>query len=1390
MRKQFRIVLLIMACLWCWVGALAVPANPNPHVVTQPDGTTIRVRLCGDEYYHYYTTEDGTPVTLCDDGFYRYTTIDAQNNLVASADVVGKVNTLVLPDKKSVLKRHGELYKVNKAKKVVDIPRKQAPMRSAVRNAGSKGGVVKGIIVLAEFQDQKFTFSQKAINDKMNKEGYTDEYGSIGSARDYFIAQSYGQFQPEFDVVGPVTLSQNMAYYGANYDGGNDIRPYEMVAEACQLVSQQGLADMSDYDHDGDGWVDLVYVIYAGYPESSGAPGETIWPHAWYVYSGGGLLVTLDGVSLNAYACSAELNGNSGLNLDGIGTFCHEYSHTLGLPDFYDIDYSGAMGMSWWSIMAHGNYGVNGYVPIGYNAYEREFCGWLEFNELTDNASIRMPELTTDNAAAYKITSTNANQYVTIETRCKKGWDVSLPSEGMMVIAVDYNKEAWDRNGPNDDPNRQRFKLIPADDDWNESNLFGDLYPYGGNTTLSSSSSPKLRVHNTTINGKSITGIAYNNGVTTFDFKMDDVSGDEQDSDLSYLEGTYSAFAKSAFKDYPDEEWQVNITVDKTDKGKVWIQPVCMFGGLDADDISPIYATYNVADNTLVMPSGQVVYEDSDNQMVIAKTRTGSDINLTDNFVMQIEKNDYGVDISFANDCYLGVGDILNDNWWSQALYYVSYSKISSGGDEEGDEVPAELEGVYNAFANSALKDRPDEEWQVNITIDEIKKGKVWIQPICMFGGLDAVDISPIYATYNAADNTLNMPLGQVVFENSQYKMVIAQTTTGSDINLTDNIVLNVNNNANGVEITFAEDYIIGVGDILNDNWWYQAIYNISYTKITSGGDEEGDEVPAELEGVYSAFANSGYQGEPDEEWQVNITIDNTEKGKVWIQPVCMFGGLDAEYISPIYATYNAADNTLNMPLGQVVFEDSEHKLVIAQTVDGSDKNLTGNIVMQIDNNANGVEITFADDYLLGVGDILNDNWWYQALYNVSYSKTTIVDEPDEVPAELEGVYNAFANSGYNGEPDEEWQVNITIDNTEKGKVWIQPVCMFGGLDAEYISPIYATYNAADNTLNMPLGQVVYEDSEHKLVIAQTVDGSDKNLTGNIVMQIENNANGVEITFADDYLLGVGDILNDDWWYQALYNVSYSKTTAGEELATSISLDKKEVSLEVAETTMLTAIVLPETATNKSVTWTSSNEAVVTVDGNGVVTAIALGEAVIAATTTDGSDLSASCQVTVVPTLAVSIEVTPNSVEAEENSEVQLSVNILPENATYKSVEWSSSNDAIASVKANGLVKIRKEGNVVITATTTDGTNLSATCSINVYSGIDGVNGNDVIVATIGDNIIVKNAKLGSNVRVYAADGSIITSEIATDGYVVVEAPVKGIYVVAIDGKSFKVMMK
>ena len=248
------------------------------------------------------------------------------------------------------------------------------------------------------------------------------------------------------------------------------------------------------------------------------------------------------------------------------------------------------------------------------------------------------------------------------------------------------------------------------------------------------------------------------------------------------------------------------------------------------------------------------------------------------------------------------------------------------------------------------------------------------------------------------------------------------------------------------------------------------------------------------------------------------------------------------------------------------------------------------------------------------------------------------------------------------------------------------------------------------------------------------------------------------------------------------------KVTVKPTLATSITLDKTEVELEATQTTTLVATVLPELTTDKSVTWSSSNESVAIVDENGMVTAIAVGEATITATTTDGSNLSATCKVTVVPTLVVSIEVTPNIVEAEENSEVQLSVIILPEDATCKSVEWSSSNYAIASVDANGLVTMHSAGDVIITATTTDGSNLSATCRINVYSGINGVNG-DVMVATIGDNIVVKNARIGGTVNVYASNGALVKSVTATDGSIVIEAPVKGIYVVAVGKQTVKVII-
>ena len=181
------------------------------------------------------------------------------------------------------------------------------------------------------------------------------------------------------------------------------------------------------------------------------------------------------------------------------------------------------------------------------------------------------------------------------------------------------------------------------------------------------------------------------------------------------------------------------------------------------------------------------------------------------------------------------------------------------------------------------------------------------------------------------------------------------------------------------------------------------------------------------------------------------------------------------------------------------------------------------------------------------------------------------------------------------------------------------------------------------------------------------------------------------------------------------YNFASSVTNiVGKTLAKSITIDKPAVSLKATETAALVATVLPETTTDKAVTWKSDNEAVATVDANGVVTAIAVGEANITATTTDGTNLSASCKVTVIPTLAETITLNQTAVSLKATETAKLSVNILPATTTNKAVTWKSQNEAVATVDANGVVTAIAVGETTITVTTADGSNLSATCKVTV----------------------------------------------------------------------------
>lgn len=527
MKKVF-----ITLCTSAFLGVsslFALPARSIPETVTQPDGTVVTVRVVGDEFYHYQMTADGIPVVRDADGFYRYAELAPDGTAVAGQVIARDAHLRTASDK--VYLEQLAARKVSQGMVAQRQLKRQQKLRSVTRRTtqATTGDDVHGLVLLVEFSDKKFdpTNTLEDFKEMMNKEGYNYQ-GAIGSARDYFIAQSGGQFRPTFDVVGPITLDKTMAYYGGNDKyTGNDSRPEEMVIDACRKV--ESTVDFSIYDRDNDGFVDLVYVIYAGYGESAndnaGSLDDTIWPHAWYIYQGAGKEVSVDGKLLDAYACSAELQGNTGTYRDGIGSFCHEYSHTLGLPDFYDTSGSN-YGMSTWSLMDYGCYNgpdmngdghSDGSVPVGYTAYEREFCGWLTIEELTSPATVSLENLA-DSKKAYKIVSSDKNQYFTLENRQQTGWDTYMASSGLMILKVDYDQMIWDNNIVNCEPTRQRMTIMPADNHRSFYDETGDLYPYNNNNSFTDQSAPASKTNTGLSLGKPVTNITQANGVITFDF--------------------------------------------------------------------------------------------------------------------------------------------------------------------------------------------------------------------------------------------------------------------------------------------------------------------------------------------------------------------------------------------------------------------------------------------------------------------------------------------------------------------------------------------------------------------------------------------------------------------------------------------------------------------------------------------------------------------------------------------------------------------------------------------------------------------------------------------------------------------------------------------------------
>ena len=505
-----RLIFAVM--LWvCTFALWAVPAKRITITVKQPDGTMLALTQRGDEHFHYLMTEDGIMVKPNGKAYYYADIVDG--NIVASRHLAHT----------SSLRSNDELRIVESLPKMkqfreVAIQRQKAMQHSRAPQKVAEvpsTGEVRVPVLLVQYSDVKFSSNdpKAAFEGHINGEDYKDE-GGHGSVREYFVDQSEGKFKPQFDIIGPITLSLTMKDYGGNDENGNDKNPRGMIKEACQKAD----VDFSQYDNNGDGYVDIVYVIYAGYGEAS-YPDQlenTIWPHQWELETA----LSLDGVKIAKYACNNELDGYQGAIIDGIGTFCHEFSHCLGLPDFYPTgDDQTPFGMESWSLMHYGNYNNNGRTPCGYTGYELDFLGWRELIVIDEPMDVKLTALS-EGGKAYKIVNDeNPNEYYVVESHKRSGWDSFAPAEGMLVLHVDYLESAWQNNIVNDYVSHQRMTIIPADNKSTKETQSGDTYPgVTGNTALTSSSTPAAKVFTGGYMGKDITDISIQDGVVTFSF--------------------------------------------------------------------------------------------------------------------------------------------------------------------------------------------------------------------------------------------------------------------------------------------------------------------------------------------------------------------------------------------------------------------------------------------------------------------------------------------------------------------------------------------------------------------------------------------------------------------------------------------------------------------------------------------------------------------------------------------------------------------------------------------------------------------------------------------------------------------------------------------------------
>lgn len=466
-------ILIAITALFSTIYMWGAKGNSTPMSFIQPDGTTITVVLHGDEHMHWFSTLDGVILSRQGNAFYIASNADGiqpTDILAHNADkrTFAEISAIGRQDKQAIFS-------------YIDAERERNIRKVSIENRNpayfTHMGSPKVLVLLAEFSDRKFIVDdpQQTFNQFFNAEGIENhvDYGhsenrNYCSVREYFNICSDGQYTPEFVITKPIPVGTMSTYGGSNPNSANDENVTQLIKDA--MVQIEGQYNYSDFDNDGDGRVDLVYIVYSGYCQNNGGPANSIWAKT------SSCNVTVGDTKLLWYSCASELNlyesyfTNKGVEpyVSGIGVTCHELSHALGLPDIYPTS-AGAIAdnqeMEYWDLMDGGEYVSNGYRPKDYTAWEREVMGWKSIEELTaQKAELSLTPLL-DGGKAYKFCNPdNHEEYFVMENIQNKGLNKSFPGHGMILYHVKYPYDYVTMGGnPNNINGKPGMAIVPAD---------------------------------------------------------------------------------------------------------------------------------------------------------------------------------------------------------------------------------------------------------------------------------------------------------------------------------------------------------------------------------------------------------------------------------------------------------------------------------------------------------------------------------------------------------------------------------------------------------------------------------------------------------------------------------------------------------------------------------------------------------------------------------------------------------------------------------------------------------------------------------------------------------------------------------------------------------------